>query len=332
MRVMVTGGTGRVGGEARRRLIEIGIDLLVVGRSRDMTVDGARYEQCDIDDYDRLYGLMRGCDAVVHLAAIASPEKDPGRDVFRANAQGSFNVYEAAAACGIGRVVSASSINAFGYFFGRRSFPIEYLPIDELHPVLATDAYSYSKQVLESIAGYFWLREGISGACLRLPGVRLHERTEPETLRRHWAAQREYVEEILALSPTDRHQLLARLHEQYDAYRARGGLEGVQTAAADSELSPEERGFMHSKANFWAGLDDRDSAQAIEKALLGDYEGYHTLFVNYHRNSLGLNPEDLAQLFLPPVGEVREQRAGDSCLVCIDRARQVIGFEPEHEA
>ena len=48
-------------------------------------------------------------------------------------------------------------------------FDIEYFPIDEAHPDFTTDAYSFSKRILEETAAYFWRREAISGVQLRFP-------------------------------------------------------------------------------------------------------------------------------------------------------------------
>ena len=72
-----------------------------------------------------------------------------GKQIFQINAAGSFNVYQAAADAGIKRVVSASSINALGFNFGVKASRIRYLPIDEDHPNVTTDAYSFCKEVLD---------------------------------------------------------------------------------------------------------------------------------------------------------------------------------------
>ncbi|MFW5686082.1 MAG: NAD-dependent epimerase/dehydratase family protein, partial [Spirochaetota bacterium] len=108
MRVLLTGGTGNVGGAAVDRLVADGHEVTVIGRRAGLEVPGAAYLQADINDFDRLVSVMRGFDAIVHLAAHGSPFGQPGREVFRVNDLGTFNVYEAAAECGITRVVSAS--------------------------------------------------------------------------------------------------------------------------------------------------------------------------------------------------------------------------------
>jgi nucleoside-diphosphate-sugar epimerase len=77
---------------------------------------------------------MRGCDQVVHLAALASPVVGRPEEVFRVNAEGTFNVFQAAAEAGIRRVVQASSINALGLYYGVRTTDPLYFPVDEAAP------------------------------------------------------------------------------------------------------------------------------------------------------------------------------------------------------
>jgi NAD(P)-dependent dehydrogenase (short-subunit alcohol dehydrogenase family) len=334
MRIFVTGATGNVGPATIRLLAARGHELLVVGRRPNITIAGAEYRQCDITDYDRIRTLMDGYEAVVHLAALGSPGAGPGRTVFHSNACGTYTIYEAAAANGIRRVVCASSINAVGYFFGRKSFRIQWLPIDEEHPVLATDPYSFAKQVVESTGRYFWEREGISGTCLRLPAVWRSGVDDYESRRKALEMHRIFVEQMLEMPDDALKARLLRMHESYDALRRKQYppfallLEQLETIDG---LSVEELYLMNMKANFWASLDDRDCASAIEKSLEADYEGCHTLFVNSSANSVGMPVKKLAELFIPAVTDIRPQTEGDTCLVSIKRARQLIGFNPVHQ-
>ena len=244
-------------------------------------------------------------------------------------------MFEAAAECGIGRVVSASSINATGYFFGDRSYPLRYLPIDEEHPTLATDAYSFSKQVVEQIGRYFWERDRISSVSFRLPGVMRHETVVSASEAHRKNYRKEFVERLLGLPEPDRCCEIERLQSVYDRFRpehradrtAWGQWNRVDTGAGNY-INAEELGFMVHSANFFTYLDDLDCAQAVEKALTGAYEGSHTLFVNATRNSLGLPLDQMAKLY-PGDPPVRSHRSGDDTLVSIDAARCLLGFEPE---
>ena len=336
MRVLLTGGTGNVGMAAVAHLVELGHDVTVIGRSADQDIPNARYVRCDINDYELLERVTKGHEAVVHLAAIPSPVDKPGHEVFRVNDLGTFNVYEAAAEAGIRRIVSASSINALGYFFGDRGFPLSYLPVDEDHPALATDAYSFSKQVMESIGGYFWERDRISSVMLRLPAVFKHERILANDDRlRHYG--RDFIDRLLTLPAEERRARMGRMQEGFDRYRRAHRSDKTPRAEwwrepdAESGLTQEEFAFMRHKVNFFTYVDELDSAQSIAKGLSADYEGSHPLFINARRNSLGLPVLEMAKLYGPEDPVVRPTREGDDTIVSIDRARELIGFEPEWE-
>ncbi|MFW5777514.1 MAG: NAD-dependent epimerase/dehydratase family protein [Spirochaetota bacterium] len=334
MRIIVTGGTGNVGVAAVEQLAQLGHKMTVIGRSANQDVRGATYLQCDINDYESLEDAVRGHDAIVHLAAHGGPIGRPGREVFRVNDLGTFNVFEAAAETGIRRVVGASSINAVGYFFGDRSVPISYLPIDEEHPTLATDAYSFSKQVMESIGRYFWERDGISSVMLRLPGVIAHEKVVAD---HDFIASYDtsVIENLLALPEDERANELARMQQLYDRYRRthradkRKPTDPPHDLEAVSGLTRDEFYFMAEKVNLFTYIDELDSAQSIAKSVTAEYEGSHPLFVNAKRNTIGLPVEEVAKLYAADEPTVRPSRPGDAAIVSIDRARELIGFEPE---
>jgi nucleoside-diphosphate-sugar epimerase len=327
MKVLVTGGTGDVGRAAVERLVRSGHDVRVIGRRPGLAIAGADYRSCDIRDYAGLREQVRARDAIVHLAAVRGPSLASSEAIFDANCAGSFHVYQAAAEEGIRRVVSASSINALGYFYGISRFDLEYLPVDEGHPVCATDPYSFSKQVLEKTADYYWRREGISGTCLRLPWV--YELTEERAAtfreRYRWAA--EWSARLLALAPAQQRAWIEGLQAKIDRFRAARGMERREEHAR--ALGEEEWRFYSGFHNFWTTLDARDSAQAIERSLLAEYSGSYPLFVNDSLNTVGVPSRDLARLFYP---EARRLGAldGEASLVSTVRARALIGFDPEH--
>ena len=339
MKVLLTGGTGKVGVAAVRRLRASGHDVTVIGRREAMDVpDGAAYVQCDINDFDGVSKVMEGHDSIVHLAAIPTPHAVPGRDVFRVNDLGTFIVYEAAAKHGISRIVGASSINAFGFFYGLRGFPIQYLPVNEAHPGVATDAYSFSKQVMESIGQYFWDRDGISSVMLRLPAV-----LSPEWFDRYAEGHegvRAIATRLIDMPDEERKREVARLSAAYDAFRTAHrwdefapttGWKAILEMEIDG-LNRDEYRFMASRANLFTYVHEDDSANAIELGLTADYEGSHPLYINVHRNTLGRPVKEVALLFDDPMPEVRPSRNGDDTVLSIDRARELLGFEPEFVA
>lgn len=340
MNVFVTGGSGDVGRATVRRLLESGHRVTVAGRrpldsiEQGAVPEGAAYAQLDIGDVERLASAMAGHDAVVHLAAIRDPTGVAGHRLFRTNTGGTFGVFEVAANCGIRRVVSASSINAVGYFFGDRSFPLSYIPIDESHRTLQTDAYSFSKFIGEQIADYFWERDGVSSISIRIPQTMSHQKVLEEDFA-GWGGG--IVEELLAAPDGERRERIARMQRAYDAYRRGNRLDqvppGTRVPFVADDLTNGELIFMLRQVNFFAYLDDLDCAQAIELGLTAGFEGSHTLFVNSAQNALGLPLEKVALLY-EPVPTLRQRHAvplgsePDSCVPSIERARELLGFSP----
>jgi len=68
MRVVVTGGAGRIGQAVVKGLLEQGNDVLVI----DMRVPedrGLEFVCADVTDFAQVINNLKGADAVVHLAA-----------------------------------------------------------------------------------------------------------------------------------------------------------------------------------------------------------------------------------------------------------------------
>ena len=93
-------------------------------------------------------------------------------------------------------------------------------------------------------------------------------------------------------------------------------------------MPPPEQMLMFGRSDFWAVIHAEDAAQAIEKGVLADYEGSHPLFVNAAENSVGVPSRSLAELYFPEVTAWRREVEGAETLVSIERARELIGFEP----
>jgi nucleoside-diphosphate-sugar epimerase len=81
--------------------------------------------------------------------------------------------------------------------------------------------------------------------------------------------------------------------------------------------------------NGWAYIDARDGAQAVRRALAVTTPGFDT-FVIANADSVMERPtsELLAEVF--PQVPMRRDVAQHESLLSIDKARRVLGFEPEH--
>ncbi|MCY4465756.1 MAG: NAD(P)-dependent oxidoreductase [Chloroflexi bacterium] len=334
MRVLITGGAGLVGTPISRRFVQLGWDVRVIGIDPDCDLAGVRYAQCDIRDFDALEAHLNGCDAVVHLAAIPSTRTHPNAELFEINVAGTFNVFEAAARAGIKRIAQASSINAIGGFWGCDDRRYESFPLDEAHPLHTTDAYSYSKQMVEEIAAYYQRRAGINSVSFRLPAVWNDASIAHGKLRENAARQRRQLNEFLQLPEGEQQSRLLDARRRADALRARKPMEldGLRAGIFEREAPQDDWLFdamFYERFNFWTFIHTDDSTAAFELALTADIEGAHPLFANSDRNWLGLPTETLLRLFFPEVPRRTRKIVGDESPVSIERARELLGFAPQ---
>lgn len=170
MKVAVTGAGGRLGRAALALLTAEGFEVLGVDR-RFPENPGPAHLRADLRDLGQVYGALAGQDAVLHLGAIPAPTGLPPEEVFGNNTAATFHVHEAAARLGIRRVVSASSVSAYGFPFQHRWSVPEYFPLDEAHPLLPQDSYGLSKAVGEQIAQAYCRRGAGDAVSLRISRV-----------------------------------------------------------------------------------------------------------------------------------------------------------------
>src|SRR3954467_1876629 len=170
MRVVVTGGSGRIGRGVVRELLSRGHEVTIFDRVPPTEQPaGVRYKLGECEDLGAVYDVLRGHDAVIHLAAIPSNRVHPYPTVFRTNVVSTYNVGEAAGRLGLRKGGPASSINALGITMAERPFNPTYLPIDEEHPRLAQDAYSLTKLIDEEILAALPRRTGLQTIAIRPP-------------------------------------------------------------------------------------------------------------------------------------------------------------------
>lgn len=121
---LVTGGAGFIGSHLTEALIKAGfrvrvLDDLSTGRRENLAVcppDRLEFWPGSIADHDLLIRAVAGVGLIFHLAAmVAVPESvDNPRRCLELNDLAVFNLYEAAAAAGVGRVVYSSSSAVYG--------------------------------------------------------------------------------------------------------------------------------------------------------------------------------------------------------------------------
>ena len=146
MKVLITGGAGFIGSNYAARVIQTGNDLIIydnlsrkgaaenLGWLRSEFGEAFKFVKGDIRDYELLATTARAADIIVHLAAqvaVTSSVIDPRFD-FEVNAQGTFNVLEAARASGRNPIVLYASTNKV------------YGEMEDVSVVEGKDAYEYA--------------------------------------------------------------------------------------------------------------------------------------------------------------------------------------------
>jgi nucleoside-diphosphate-sugar epimerase len=186
MRVLVTGGNGKLGKWVGRELRDHDYDVVSVDRFLPSSREpGIHFRQVELSELGQVVGAMAGCEALVHLAAIPNPYSHPDEVVFLNNVGATYNALQAAMTVGIGRAVIASSASAYGMAWARPTFPPLYAPLDEEHPFIVCDPYALSKETDERTAEMFTRRCGMTVLAYRLhwiaePGEARQRATDPD--------------------------------------------------------------------------------------------------------------------------------------------------------
>jgi len=169
--VLVTGGAGTIGSTLVDQLLDAGVahvdvvDNLVRGRraNLDAALASGRVDLVDGDirDRDLVRDLTQGKDLVFHQAAIRITQcAEEPRVALEVLVDGTFNVYEAAAAAGVSKLVSASSASVYGL--------AEEFPTTERHHHHNNDTfYGAAKSFNEGMLRHFRASDGLDFVALR---------------------------------------------------------------------------------------------------------------------------------------------------------------------
>jgi nucleoside-diphosphate-sugar epimerase len=268
-KVVVTGGSGKAGRAVVKDLLEHGYSVLNV----DINPPAERnvpFIRADLTDLGQAYEVLRDAEAVVHLAAIPAPGLQPEEVTFRVNTTSTYNIFSAAVALKLQRVVWASSETTLGLPFDREQ--PRYAPIDEEHPLYPQSSYALSKVVGEEMGRHFSRWSGIPFVALRFSNI-----MEPHDYQRFPAFSKD--------AKLRKWNLWSYVDARDVAQSCRLGLEadiqGAQSfiiAAGDSVMTRPNHELM---AEVFPGVPLRDGT--------GDFDTL--LSVNKGRRLLGYAPQ-----------------------------------------
>jgi nucleoside-diphosphate-sugar epimerase len=162
--VLVTGGTGFVGGAVARRLRSENCTVrALVRRNSDaaaLTAAGCELRYGDITDAASVREAREGVDGVVHCAAFAS-DWGPLETFQRVNVDGSRHIFDAVLESGAKRLVHISTSDVFGVYTDRRV-------IDDSFPLKGTGfPYSDTKAEADRMALAYAQERGLPVAVIR---------------------------------------------------------------------------------------------------------------------------------------------------------------------
>lgn len=175
-KVLVIGGAGFIGSHVVGELLKTDVGQVLIfdnfARGKRSYLDPHMGDpRCvlfqngsDIRETDLLDEAMRGCDYVIHLAAMWLLHcKDFPRTAFHVNIEGTFNVLEACVRNKIKKLVYSSSASVYG--------DAVEVPMTEQHPFMNRNFYGASKIACEAMCRAFYDRYGLNYVGLRYMNV-----------------------------------------------------------------------------------------------------------------------------------------------------------------
>ncbi|KAL4874597.1 hypothetical protein BJY04DRAFT_225853 [Aspergillus karnatakaensis] len=174
-RIIVTGGSGKVGQSVLTTLLAHGHTILNLDitplpptfphrdRIHTLLVDLTDLGQVHSAFTSRFHdscpfppeSLNQIPDAVIHLAGHPRNLIVPDCETYRVNTQAGFNVLDAATRLGIKKIIIASTVCVYGPPYGEGCFEFPSFPVDEEVDVNPADTYAISKVCVERTARGF---------------------------------------------------------------------------------------------------------------------------------------------------------------------------------
>lgn len=186
MKIVVTGGAGRLGQLTTAELTTHGHEVLAIDKT-PIADRACTSSVVDLSRAQELVDVFESAEAVIHLARNRFPYTSNGFDApsrtwkipdtlgdahnFSYNVTITYNVVAAAFAAGVKKLAVGSSLTIYGFYYPTRFAAPEYLPVDEVHPLAPQDPYSIAKLAGERICDAFARRSDMQIASLRFAGI-----------------------------------------------------------------------------------------------------------------------------------------------------------------
>ena len=192
MRVLITGASGKLAGFIIRELRDQYQLVLTSRRKPDAEFSDLPWIEGDLNSFSDCQQAVDGIEAIQHLGAQPNPvdhpqlrqqaqeNEIPFDATFKTNMLGTYYLMQAAVKTKVKIVVMAGGNCALGHGFriSETPFPIQKLPIDETHPCLPEDSYSFSKRAGEELLASYTRAYGVRTYMTRPAGITPPERRQ----------------------------------------------------------------------------------------------------------------------------------------------------------
>jgi uronate dehydrogenase len=195
-RVLLTGAAGMIGGHLRGSLRGTYPVLRLSDRAPlGEAADGEEICPADLTDAAAVAALVEGCDAVVHMGAVA--KEAPWDDILQNNIIATYNIFEAARLAKVKRMVFASALHVTGFYRCDRR-------VEPTMPVRPDSRYGVSKVFGENVGRLYADKYNVPCVCLRIGTF--SERPRGRRMLSTWISPRDFTHLVrCALDAPDIH-------------------------------------------------------------------------------------------------------------------------------
>jgi len=162
-RIVYTGAAGGIGTMTRALLAKLYPGLVLSDRVKPANLlPSETFVAADLTKPDEVAALVKGAHSVIHLGGHSV--EGTWDQILNSNIIGCYNLFEAARAAGVKRVIFASSNHAIGFYPRKKKIGTDVT-------VRPDSRYGVSKAFGEALGSLYSDKHGIAVTCLRIGNV-----------------------------------------------------------------------------------------------------------------------------------------------------------------